>query len=470
MCDDKNRGRLTLDNKERYKHLLNRAAGVLMLTFQLCLFAYIWYQIYVPSMAIQDRFWNKGNWAVIGMYGLFLFFFTQVFGGYKIGYLRIAEVCLSNFLAILCANVVEYIQLCLIMNDYVMVRPIFVVACIEFLAIVPYVFAVRKLYVQMYPPRKMIVVYGEYAPDDLISKINTRKDKYDVCATVSYTIGNKKLHKLIRKYKAVVLCDLPAKQRNEIMKFCYKESIRTYVTPKISDVILRGADEINLFDTPLLLSRNQGLTIEQRFIKRSFDIVASLIGIIVLAPFMLVAALLIKLYDVGPVFYKQERLTRDGKSFQIIKFRSMKMDSEKDGARLAKKDDDRITPFGRFIRRTHFDEIPQLFNILKGDMSVVGPRPEREEIAKKYEEVIPEFPLRLKVKAGLTGYAQVYGRYNTTPYDKVKLDITYIEKYSFWMDLKLIMMTFKVVFQKENSEGVNVNQKTAIKKVEKFNV
>lgn len=455
--------RLTLDNKERYKHLLNRGAGALMLAFQLCLFAYTWYMIYVPSIPEHERFWNKGNWAVIGMYGLYFFFFTQVFGGYKIGYLRITEVCLSNFLAILCANVVEYFQLCLIMNDYVLVKPLAIIAGIEIVAVVPYVYAVRKLYVQMYPPRKMIVIYGEYAPDDLISKINVHKDKYDICASVSYKIGDEKLYDMIRKNKGVVLCDLPSQKRNDIMKFCYNESIRTYVTPKISDVILRGAEDVHLFDTPLLLSRNQGLTIEQRFIKRTFDIVASLVGIIVLSPFMLVAAILVKVYDGGPVFYTQERLTRDRKKFQIIKFRSMRTDSEAQGARLAMKDDDRITPFGNLMRRTHFDEIPQLFNILKGDMSVVGPRPEREEISKQYEEVIPEFPLRLKVKAGLTGYAQVYGKYNTTPYDKVKLDITYIEKYSFWRDLQLILMTVKVIFQKENSEGVNQDQVTAVK-------
>ncbi len=139
------------------------------------------------------------------------------------------------------------------------------------------------------------------------------------------------------------------------------------------------------------------------------------------------------------------------------------MDSEAAGARLAAKGDPRVTPVGKVIRRIHFDEIPQLFNILKGDMSFVGPRPEREVIAKEYIEKIPEFVLRLKVKAGLTGYAQVYGKYNTTPYDKIKLDITYIENYSIWLDFKLILMTVKVIFQKENTEGVEQEQKTAMK-------
>lgn len=449
--------------KERYKHLLNGIACLLLWIVQVVAFAYIWYEIYVPSMAIEDRFWHRGNWAVVGMYGLLLFFFTQVLGGYRIGYSRITEMVLSNYIAIICANVVEYFQLCLILNDYVPFEPLALLMVAELIFVVPYVYIVRKLYVQMYPPRKMIVVYGNYSPESLISKINTRKDKYNVCATVSYTIGYDKLFEMFKDYGAVIISDVPAEARNDIMKYCYQQSIRTYVTPKISDVILRGAEDIHMFDTPLLLSRNQGLTITQRFWKRTMDIVLSLIGLAIVAPFMIITAVIIKLTDGGPVFYTQERLTRDGRAFEILKFRSMRSDSEDAGARLAMKDDDRVTPIGKFIRRIHFDEIPQILNILKGDMSIVGPRPEREEIQKQYEEVIPEFPFRLKVKAGLTGYAQVYGKYNTTPYDKVKMDIAYIENYSLWMDIKLIMMTVKVLFQKENSEGVDSNQTTAIK-------
>ena len=247
------------------------------------------------------------------------------------------------------------------------------------------------------------------------------------------------------------------------MKYCYQESIRTYVTPKISDILFRGADDIHLFDTPLLLSRNQGLSIDQRIVKRTWDIVLSLLGIIIASPFMLIIALAVKLYDGGPVLYKQERLTRDGQPFMIYKFRSMSMDSEKNGARLAAKGDKRVTPVGKIIRNIHFDELPQLFNILKGEMSMVGPRPERKEISDKYEEEIPEFILRTKVKAGLTGYAQVYGKYNTTPYDKLKLDLTYIENYSLWLDFKIMLLTFKILFQKENTEGVDKEQTTAMK-------
>ena len=277
-------------------------------------------------------------------------------------------------------------------------------------------------------------------------------------------MGEEKIKEKIDEYPSVILGDIPAHERNIFLKYCFEQNIRCYSIPKISDILLRNADSIHLFDTTLMLSRNRGLTAEQEFAKRAMDIVFSLIGLVIASPFMLVIAILIKAYDGGPVFYKQDRLTKDGRVFQILKFRSMKMQSEKKGARLAMKDDDRITPVGRVLRQIHFDELPQIFNILKGDMSLVGPRPERPEIARQYLEEIPEFNYRLKVKAGLTGYAQVYGKYNTTPYDKLKLDLTYIETYSFVQDIKLLMLTFKILFQKENTEGVESWQVTAATK------
>ncbi len=449
--------------REQYKHLLNLTANYMMLAMEAAMFAYTWYVIYYPMLAKANRPWHRGNWAVIGIYALIMYFFTRTFGGYRIGYLRITDICLSQILSIFCANGVGYLQVCLVANDYMPVHPLAMLTFAQYLVILPGVYLVRFIYTRLYPPRKMIVIYGEHSPDDLIEKINSRKDKYNVCATASVYLGYEELYTRILEYEAVVLCDLPTSMRNPILKFCFDQNKRTYITPKISDIILTGTESIHLFDSPLMLSRNHGLTIEQRFIKRAMDIVLSLIAIVISSPVLLFIGLCIKLYDKGPVFYTQERLTRGGEVFQIIKFRSMRMDSERDGAQLARKDDDRITPVGRIIRQTHFDELPQIFNILKGEMSFVGPRPERESIAREYETVIPEFSFRLKVKAGLTGYAQIYGKYNTTPYDKLKLDLTYIENYSFWMDLKLMLMTFKIIFQKENTEGIDKQQRTAVK-------
>lgn len=448
--------------KEQYKHLLNGMSNIILLAIQTAIFGCIWYGIYEPQLATP--FWQRGNWAVIGMYTLFVFFFNRVFGGYRIGYLRIIDICVSQILALFCANVVTYFQLCMVAKDYVQIMPLIMMTVIEVVVIIPFVYVVRYIYVRLYPPRTMIVVYGHYAPDELIDKMNTRSDKYNVCATVSYEIGYEKLYPLLHEYNSVVLCDLPAQARNQIMKYCYQEGIRTYVTPKISDILLRGAEDIHLFDTPLLLARNQGLSVDQRFFKRIEDIVISVLGIIITSPIMLVIALAIKLYDGGPVLYKQQRYTRDKEVFDILKFRSMTVHEESfENTEITQKEDSRITPVGHIIRRTHLDELPQLFNILKGEMSVVGPRAEWVNTTDRYVEEVPEFIFRLKVKAGLTGYAQVYGKYTTSPYDKVKLDIAYIQKYSLWLDIKLIFLTIKILFDREKTEGMEGNRKTALR-------
>ena len=189
------------------------------------------------------------------------------------------------------------------------------------------------------------------------------------------------------------------------------------------------------------------------FMKRAADIVISLTGLVLFSPLLAVTAAAVKLYDGGNIFYSQVRLTQKGKRFRIYKFRSMRMDSEKDGvARLAEKDDERITPIGKIIRDRHIDEFPQLFNILAGDMSMVGPRPERPEIMELYIQDLPEFEQRLQVKAGLTGYAQIYGTYYSTPREKLQMDMTYIERASLSEDFRLLFATARVLLLGEKTD------------------
>ena len=451
-----------MENRERYKKIIMFFASVIIVAIETLIFTYIWYNFYL-SREIIGRLFVRGNQVVIGFYVLMLYFFYKIYGGFKVGYLRVFEVIYSQILSVLCVNFITYLQLCLIgrwrLGEHS--TPMIIMTGIDMLIVIIWVVGMRFVYTRLYPPRQMLMIYGERNPKELCDKFETRADKYTIREMVSVSLGVETIKEKINGYSAIIIGDIPSHIRNVLLKYCFEKDIRCYSIPKLSDILLRNADEIHLFDTTLLLSRNLRLTAEQLFFKRLLDIVFSLVMLVIASPFMLLIAIAIKIYDGGPVFYKQPRLTRDNQIFMILKFRSMKIDSEDQGAQLAKKKDDRVTPVGKVIRRIHFDELPQIFNILKGDMSLVGPRPERPEIATSYGDIIPEFEYRLKVKAGLTGYAQVYGKYNTTPYDKLKLDLTYIETYSLKLDLKLLMLTFKILFQKENTEGVEVWQRTA---------
>ena len=311
-----------------------------------------------------------------------------------------------------------------------------------------------KIYRAIFPPFSILNIYGEYE-NDLVFKMNRRADKYRITGEMSCKEPLEKITNELQYYDAVLINDVPSEIRNDIIKACFATGKRVYFTPKISDILIKGSDEVNLFDTPLYLCKNVGMDAISATIKRIGDILISGVGIILTSPIMIITAILIHSYDGGPVFYKQTRCTIGGKEYKIMKFRSMITDAEKDGkARLASVNDDRITPIGHFIRATRIDELPQFFNILKGEMSFVGPRPERPEIIAEYVKEVPEFAFRTHVKAGLTGYAQVYGKYNTTSYDKLKLDMIYCEKCSVLLDIQLILMTLRVIFTKDATEGV----------------
>ena len=359
-----------------------------------------------------------------------------------------------------CVNVVAYFLISLIGRHFMDASPIVFMTFVDLLFIFLWTLLTGKIYFILYPPRKLIILYGSHQAAALVLKMSQRVDKYMICESVSINESEEVIREQLLKYEGVIICDIPAELRNDYLKFCFENSLRAYIAPKISDIIVRGADDIRLFDTPLLLCRNYGLDFEQRFVKRIFDIVFSLIALVPAAPFMLISALAVKLYDRGPVLYKQKRLTIDHKEFYVYKFRSMIVDAEKDGKpRLASEEDDRITPVGKILRKFRIDELPQLLNILKGDMSVVGPRPERPELTEEYKKEMPEFEYRLKVKAGLTGYAQVTGVYDTSPYDKLKMDLMYIENYSVRMDLQIILMTLKTMLfpgktNAETEEGI----------------
>lgn len=442
--------------KEQYKRLIKLLFAAVMLLGLCTLYGVTWIEYY-NKFVLQEafRFYRRGNWVMILLYGILLTFFMNTYGGFKVGYLKRGNLIYSQIMAVLFTNVFTYFQIAVIDKRFVNPGYIFVMTLLEILFIVVWTLIFQALYRDMFPPRRMLFVEGDRRDYHLMDKINAREDKYEIREVISYKKGLKTIAQKIALYDAVIIGDMPSHERNLLLKYCYSAGVRSYSVPKISDVLLRSSDELNLFDTPLLLSRNIGLNIEQQWVKRAEDIVFASLMLILFSPVFLIAAVSIKCTDRGPVFYKQERLTKDRHTFMIYKFRTMVVDAEKmSGPVLASEKDPRILPIGRILRATRLDELPQILNILQGEMSLVGPRPERPELAAEIEKSIPEFAYRLKVKAGLTGYAQVYGKYNTTSYDKLKLDLMYIRKYSLLLDLKLIMMTPKIMLLKESTEGV----------------
>ena len=429
------------------------------LTVVLCSASFfaVWYPFVVVNNQ-TGHLTGLGNLLMAVMiYGGFLVFFMRFAGGFRIGVNRRTNVITSQIAALFMTAFAEIFISMAITGQYRFWPEFLWRYALLFAAqsvgmtIVTYILI--QIYHKIFPPLQVLEIIGEYQ-NHLESKFDARPDKYHVEKVIRCDEGLEKIFREIEQSEAVLLNDLPSDMKNDILKFCFAKDKRVYFTPKISDIIVKSSDELNLFDTPVYLNRNIGMTKMQRIVKRACDLIFSILLLILTSPILLVTAIAIHAEDKGPVFFRQKRATLNGKPFWIVKFRSMIVDAEKDGRpHPAEEHDDRITKVGRIIRRTRIDELPQLFNIIKGDMSIVGPRPERLEHVEAYKKEVPEFVFREKVKGGLTGYAQVYGKYNTTALDKLKLDLIYITNYSFLMDVQIIFETVKVIFNKESTEG-----------------
>lgn len=451
---------------EQYKKMMRFLATMIVVVLATTVFILFWKENYNDGIVLPFHY--KGYWLVGAFYIFFFIMFIYIYGGMSYGYLRKTNIIFSQELSLLCANVLIYLETVLLSAEFVSVLPMLEMTLIQGVIIALYSFCMDKLFKKMFPPHKITVLYQGYDPSDMLRKVKARKDRYLIKDVVSVDKEWNEIVGIIDQSEAIMIYDVHSELRNKIVKYCYEKDVRLYVTPKISDVLLRSSENIHLFDSPLLLLRNNGLSFEEKLVKRLIDILVSVVVIVVTSPIMLIIAIAIKAYDRGPVFFKQKRCTLDGKVFEIHKFRSMIVDAEKEGLSVpASEKDPRITPVGNIIRATRLDELPQIFDILSGNMSLVGPRPERIEHVEKYTKDIPEFAYRLKVKGGLTGYAQIFGKYNTTAYDKLKLDLMYIQNYSILLDIKLILMTIKIIFMKESTEGFDEKQIYEIQSREK---
>ena len=446
----------------RFKHdLILRIIKIMDAVLVTVPFALCWYLYYAKHIA--SPFYAKGDYLVVALFFVLFIIFGRVYDAFLMSMQRISEIVYAQFLAVAVSDFIMYIVIWLLSKHLPNIMPGVAALIGQVILAAVWAYNAHHAYFKIFPPQATAVIYDtRQGMEKLIGKYGLdSKYKVVLTATADECIANLAM---LDGVSTVFMSGIHSHDRNVILKYCVENNIGTFVIPRIGDTIMSGAYPMNMFHLPMLKVGRYHPQPEYLFIKRLLDIVISAVALVVLSPIFLVTAIAIKATDHGPVFYKQIRLTKDGKEFGILKFRSMRVDAEKDGvARLSSGDhDDRITPVGKVIRACRIDELPQLLNILRGELSIVGPRPERPEIAAQYCEEMPEFSLRLRAKAGLTGYAQIYGKYNTTPYDKLVMDLMYIAHPSIVEDLKIMFATVKILFMPESTEGVSEGQTTAM--------
>lgn len=446
----------TLKNNDTFKELFEKFECLIEVVLLALTYYVVWRNSY-PSYLFHD-FQHRGKFVLMGLYALILLLVMRMSEGFKYGYYKLTDVLISQWVALVIVNFITYWQMSLIANGMIAVKPFVWMTLIEIVIASVCCVLFNFVYEWLHDQKSILMVYGTENALQLAGKTNARLSGYRVDGTIYVEENMGTIFDMMAGYDAVLINDVPPRRRNKILKYCYNNNKEVYIVPKISDIVIRGAEDFTLLDTPIITIKHDGLTMGQRIVKRTFDIILCIIALIPASIIILIAAIAIKIEDGGPVFFVQRRVTRDGEVFGLLKLRSMIVGADKHGVNPTVEHDARITKVGHIIRPTRIDELPQLFNILSGKMSIVGPRPERVEHVRQYSEAIPEFVFREKVKAGLTGYAQIYGRYNTTAYDKIRLDLTYIQNYSFILDIKLVIRTLRVLFQKESTEGFDEEQ------------
>jgi len=448
-------------NKSLFHNISTRIVKLINLVLMTAPFAVIWYRFYADQLWV--KFWRRGHWLVILLFVILYFVIGRIYEAFKMSYTSKGEIIYSQMLSLFEVDFIMYIVAWLLIRHAPSVIPMLIVLVVQLVISAVWTFLAQEWYFRTFPADKTVII-RDIREDisHLIERYDLEK-KYKVIASVSVSECIDNID-ILKDADAVFLVGIHSHDRNIIAKYCMMHDITAYVIPRVGDLILASAHRIHLLYLPMLKIDRSNLSFEYLLVKRMGDIVLSLVGLIVLSPVFLITAICIKAEDGGPVFYKQTRLTKDAKEFEILKFRSMRTDAEKDGvARLSSgDDDDRITKTGRVIRKTRIDELPNLINIFRGDMSIVGPRAERPELAEEYQKELPEFAFRLQTKAGLTGYAQVYGKYNTEPYDKLLMDLMYIANASVFEDLRIIFATVKILFMSESTEGVEAGQTNAL--------
>ena len=456
------------------KKQLKKCGNLIVLIFKLILYFAIFWTFY--------RLFAIKNWQLLEIsrtaavtslsYLISGYLFIKIYGNYDIGKRKSKPIVISLSLAAFMTDLVGYLMLAVMNTNDINNRKFTfsqpwllpIIFVLQVLIIMLAAYGGNWIYFKIFDPEKcLIITSSERSLKEVSRCIRKYKLQYEICRNVDFK--NEKLKEIIPKYETIFIYDVPIQERTQIVEYCYQNMKNVYINPGMADVIELNANHVLLDDVSLFELSSNGLTAEEKFLKRLFDIVVSVIALAITSPILLAAAIAIKSHDHGKIFFKQNRATRGGKIFSVYKLRTMKENVDN---YLSVVDDDRITPVGRILRRFRIDEIPQFVNVIKGDMSIVGPRPEMLANIFNYTNDLPEFEYRLRVKAGITGYAQIAGKYNTSPRDKLILDLMYIEEYSFWLDIKLVFQTLIVLFKKDSTEAFGAEYEEKIEKYEGY--
>lgn len=387
----------------------------------------------------------------------------SIYGGYDIGKRKSRPVISSLAMVAVITDLITYLQLEIMNVNDAKYRSLQLFG-LDFLLLIgtmimQIVFIIlmtrwgNALYFSVNPPERCcIVASSQEASDHVMKKISRYRLQYDVRDVVDYRSAQVK--KVILGNDAVFFAQVPATQRGLLLEFCYQNHKNAYAAAELEDVMMVNGQQVILDDCAFIFMSRGELDLHIKVIKRAMDIVFAAVVLVLTSPVMIAAAIAIHAEDGGSVFFRQKRMTIGGHIFEILKFRTMTTNACMDSNKVsAQQNDQRITRVGAILRKTRMDELPQLFNILKGDMSLVGPRPEMLENVTQYIREFPAFAYRQKMKAGLTGYAQIEGKYNTSARDKLMMDLMYMENYSIWLDVKLLLRTFTVFFRMDSTEG-----------------
>ncbi|MBE5932918.1 MAG: exopolysaccharide biosynthesis polyprenyl glycosylphosphotransferase [Lachnospiraceae bacterium] len=448
--------------KSNLRKLENSIVFLLKLAMHVLLF-WTFYGLYaVKNWQLLNI--SRTSGVVIATYLIMSYMFSNIYGRYDVGKRKSKPIMHSLILTIAFTDVLSMLMLSVMNTNernnktFELEQPalLFLIFFIQFIIIFIFTYGGNKLYFTLFDPEDCVIITSsQRSLNEVIKGIRKYKLQYKVTKIADYRDVN--LKDYINERDTVFIYDVPVRERTAIVEYCYQNMKNVFFNPDMHDVIETNSKHVILDDVSMLGNISKGLTLEQKIIKRISDVIISVIALVLTSPLLLISAIAIKAEDGGSIIFKQNRATRGGKIFSVYKLRTMKEDVENYSVI---ENDERVTKVGKILRKYRVDEIPQFINVLKGDMSVVGPRPEMLANIFNYTSVLPEFEYRLRVKAGITGYAQIAGKYNTSPKDKLILDLMYIEEYSLWLDIKLLFQTALVILKKDSTE--------AFKKEEEF--